>query len=85
MTKSNKNIFRQLMVSSFFTKIESLDNTLLRIRLQVITWSNVGSFLKQLSHPNGFCSGHQCSWTLTPANSMQVSPSSSLATARGSN
>ena len=25
------------------------------------------------SHPNGFYWGHQCSWTLTPANSMQVS------------
>ena len=24
-------------------------------------------------HPNGFCWGCQCSWTLTPANSMQVS------------
>ena len=24
------------------------------------------------SHPNGYYWGHQCSWTLTPANSMQV-------------
>ena len=24
-------------------------------------------------HPNCFYWGHQCSWTLTPANSMQVS------------
>ena len=25
------------------------------------------------SHPNGFYQGHQCSWTLTPANTIQVS------------
>jgi len=30
-------------------------------------------FLKPHSHPNGFYWGHQCSWTLTPDNSMQVS------------
>ena len=30
-------------------------------------------FLKPHSHPSGFYWGHQCSWTLTPANSMQVS------------
>ena len=30
-------------------------------------------FLYKLhSHPNGFYCGHQCSWTLTPDNSMQV-------------
>ena len=26
-----------------------------------------------LSHPNDFYWGHQCSWTLSPANSIQVS------------
>ena len=30
-------------------------------------------FLKPHSHPNCFYWGHQCSWILTPANSMQVS------------
>ena len=30
-------------------------------------------FIKPHSHPNGFYWGQQCSWTLTPANSMQVS------------
>ena len=30
-------------------------------------------YIKPHSHPNGFYWGHQCSWTLTPANSMQVS------------
>ena len=30
-------------------------------------------FIKPHSNPNGFYWGHQCSWTLTPANSMQVS------------
>ena len=30
-------------------------------------------YLKPHSHPNGFYWGHQCSWTLAPANSMQVS------------
>ena len=31
------------------------------------------TFKKPNSHPNGFHWGHQCSWALTPANSMQVS------------
>ena len=35
-------------------------------------------------HPNGFCWGHQCSWTLTPANSMKVSSMHRRA-AKGSN
>ena len=30
-------------------------------------------FIKPQSQLNGFNWGHQCSWTLTPANSMQVS------------
>ena len=30
-------------------------------------------FFKRHSHPNGLYWGHQCSWILTPANSMQVS------------
>ena len=30
-------------------------------------------YIKPHYHPNGFYWGHQCSWTLTPANSMQVS------------
>ena len=30
-------------------------------------------FLKPQSHPSGFHWGHQCSWTLTPANIMQIS------------
>ena len=30
-------------------------------------------YIKHHSHPNGFYWGHQCSWTLAPANSMQVS------------
>ena len=30
-------------------------------------------FFKPHYHPYGFYWGHQCSWTLTPANSMQVS------------
>ena len=29
-------------------------------------------FYQPRSHPNGFYWGQQCSWTLTPANSMQV-------------
>ena len=29
-------------------------------------------FLKPHSHRNGFYWGHQCSWTLTPANRMQA-------------
>ena len=29
--------------------------------------------IKPHSQPNGFYWGHQCSWTLTPASSMQVS------------
>ena len=27
-------------------------------------------FLKTNSQPNGFCWGHQCSWTLTPAKGL---------------
>ena len=30
-------------------------------------------FIKSNSHHDGFYWGHQCSWTLTPANNMQVS------------
>ena len=30
-------------------------------------------FIKLHSHPDGFQWGHQCSWTLTTVNSMQVS------------
>ena len=30
-------------------------------------------FFVNNSHRNGFYRDHQCSWTLTPANSMQVS------------
>ena len=30
-------------------------------------------FITPLSHPNGFYWVHQCSWSLAPANSMQVS------------
>ena len=30
-------------------------------------------FIKPHSHPYGFYGVHQCSWTLTPSNSMQVS------------
>ena len=30
-------------------------------------------FIMPHSHYNGFYEGHQYSWTLTPANSMQVS------------
>ena len=33
------------------------------------------TFLKPHSHPNGFIWEHQCSWTLTIANSMQVTTS----------
>ena len=39
-------------------------------------WATAGDwkgFFKPHSHPNGFYCGHQCSWTLTPANSIQVS------------
>ena len=34
---------------------------------------HLAHFLKPHSHPYGFYWGHQCSWTLTPVNSMQVS------------
>ena len=43
-------------------------------------------FFKPHSHPNGFYWGHQCSWTLTPANSLQVTiMQSDMTTATGSN
>ena len=37
-------------------------------------------FSKPHSHPDWFCWGHQCSWTLTPANTEQVSIMQSVRT-----
>ena len=42
---------------------------------QLKSQSALCNFSKQFrsnSHPNGFYWGHKCSWTLTPAKSMQV-------------
>ena len=36
-------------------------------------WFTPSSGKFVFSHPTGFYWGHQCSWTLTPVNSMQVS------------
>ena len=39
-----------------------------------IFWASIRSlYITPHSHPNGFNWGHQCLWTLTPGNSMEVS------------
>ena len=77
MCQSNcKSIYHYLLIYDYFRVVAISWNffmTLIPLLLtSIFQWRSLKRFLKHHYHPNGFYWGHQCSWTPTPANSMQV-------------
>ena len=68
--KSEENV--QLTISQWLVLQLSADANVV-VFVVVVTGEAVIVLLKTYSHPNGFYLGHRCSWTLTQANSVQVS------------